>query len=193
MKLDLVGQRFGKLVVIKRAGSDKHWKTLWECQCDCGSPPLIVVGSNLTKGNSKSCGCTKREHMSKLRATHRMFGSPEYNCWHSMLSRCRNPKDRAWHNYGGRGITVCERWLEFENFYADMGPRPSPEHSIDRINNNGNYEPGNCRWATRQEQNVNRRTTHMHEGKTIKEWAAELNTPYRTVLARYKKHGRVLI
>jgi hypothetical protein len=98
---------------------------------------------------------------------HGLVRVPEYNCWRSALSRCRNPRCSEYANYGGRGITVCERWLSFENFYADMGPRPSTKHGIDRINNDGNYEPANCRWATIRENNNNRRNTIMlfWEGK----------------------------
>lgn len=193
MKLDLVGQRFGKLLVLSYAGTDKHHKTLWVCQCDCGSAPITVVGSNLTKGNSKSCGCVKREHMAQLRAAHRMFGTPEYNTWAGIIQRCTNPNDKAWHNYGGRGIQVCDRWRNsFEAFYEDMGPRPA-RTSIYRIDNNGHYEPGNCRWADYATQGINRRTTHMIDGKTIKEWAQELGIPYRTALARYTRKGVVTL
>ncbi|HDX9500141.1 TPA: AP2 domain-containing protein, partial [Bacillus thuringiensis] len=128
----------------------KKNKTMWNCLCDCGNE-RVVDGYSLSKGSSKSCGCNNIKHGMKH--------TPEYNIWGLMKSRCSNLNDSGWENYGARGITVCERWLDFSNFIEDMGERPSPEHSLDRIDVNGNYCKANCRWATHLEQAHNKRTS----------------------------------
>lgn len=172
---DLTGQKFGRLTVVRKT-LDSHWL----CQCDCGVEKE-VRSTLLRSGKTKSCGCYRiergRAHGASIKLRHgqgRGRGTPEYNCWGQMLHRCRNPNSRMFKNYGGRGITVCERWHTFDNFFADMGPRPSPKHSIDRIDVNGNYEPGNVRWATSIEQNrnlrTNKRITINGEVKTLAEW-----------------------
>jgi hypothetical protein len=162
--IDLTGQRFSCLTVIKRDGMTPDRKrVLWHCRCDCGIE-LHVQAGNLKSGNSKSCGCLNRELISR-RAIERSYKhghssrtetSPEYRSWAAMWGRCRCPNTPYYRLYGGRGVTVCERWTSFENFLADMGLRPTGR-SIDRIDPYGNYEPGNCRWATPKEQRANRR------------------------------------
>lgn len=153
-KLDLLGKRFGRLVVVAEAGRTKYGNVIWECGCDCGRISIIET-SNLSSGDTKSCGCLQRES----RVTHGLSKTPAYNSWIDMNQRCMNHKDTSFKHYGGRGIQICKEWLNFEAFFADMGERPAGM-TIDRINNDGNYEPGNCRWATRTQQN---RNTRIHK------------------------------
>ena len=162
--LDLREHRFGRLTVVSREGANAAGKVQWHCVCDCGRVTLSST-SNLRSGISASCGCigrAKAADRARQRSTkhgHSARGrlSPTYISWAAMWGSCTHPSVNSFKDYGGRGITVCERWENFENFLADMGSRPSPKHSIDRINNDGNYEPGNCRWATLKEQAANKR------------------------------------
>lgn len=145
----MTGQKIGRLTVVSRAESDKHGRTQWFCVCECGVEK-VVQANLLRRGETRSCGCLKHE---AYNLRHGLSQSSEYNIWSKMQARCYRPGDVSFKWYGARGIEVCQRWREsFEAFYADMGPRPGPEYSIDRINNDGNYEPGNCRWATPKEQ-----------------------------------------
>lgn len=155
-KYDLIGKRFGKLVVLQNSGN-KDGRSLWLCQCDCGKQ-TIVMGRYLIKGRTKSCGCYRKGFGTLWNVKHGQSGSTEYNSWRGMIERCTNPKNIGFNNYGGRGIKVCERWLNsFEAFLQDMGPKPTPKHSLERIDNNGDYEPGNCKWEIRIKQNRNQR------------------------------------
>lgn len=157
-KLDLTGMKFARLTVIERLGAIGNTHAIWWlCRCDCGNE-VNVTAQRLKTRWTRSCGCLQPE---KARANARhgetRLGtySPEYHAWQQLKYRCSNPNADCWDDYGGRGISVCEHWDSFENFLADMGRRPSDNHSLDRIDNEGNYEPSNCRWATRKQQNNN--------------------------------------
>lgn len=161
-KIDLMCEKFGRLRVVGDHPNQRG-NAQWLCHCDCGTE-IVVRACNLKSGHTQSCGCLHSEHSREQSLKNRTHGhggrdkkrSITYNSWYNMKARCSNPKATGYENYGGRGITVCKRWLEFENFLADMGERPDGL-TLDRKNNEGNYEPSNCRWATRIEQNNNTR------------------------------------
>lgn len=183
--LDLTGQRFGRLVAVRLAGHAGK-ERLWLCRCDCGTERAIR-GHGLRSGNSASCGCVRIESIT----THGKWKTPEYQIWHAAKQRCTNPNDQGWKNYGGRGITMCDPWREsFAAFLADMGPRPSANHSIDRIDNAGPYAPENCRWATKIQQSENRRTNHhltwKGETLTVSQWAKRTGLSLNTIEDRLK-------
>lgn len=201
MKIDMVGERFGRWVVLSL--STEPWSRSdfrWLCRCDCGTQKL-VSGYVLRSGKSKSCGCLRSEMGVELGKASKRHGeggngkeSPEYRCWTNMLSRCRNEKHRLFHNYGGRGITVNERWFKFENFLVDMGRKPGVDYSLDRIDNNGPYSKDNCRWATDVEQNNNQRPRKPTKfvtidgiTKSLKDWLKETGV---SIAAYYQRIHR---
>jgi hypothetical protein len=158
---DITGNRFGRLVAVRclgrRQGATGYSRVWWLCQCDCGTE-REVAGQALVQGITRSCGCLLKEARHENGKTHGLSHRPEFRIWATMIARCTNPKNDHWKDYGGRGITVCSVWRkDFAVFFANVGPRPSNHHSIDRINNDGNYEPGNVRWATPKEQRSNQR------------------------------------
>lgn len=189
---EFVGRKFGRLTVISKLGSNKR-RTVWLCICDCGT--FASADRNaLNTGTKKSCGCWRHEH-GKSRGLqnkkHGMATSSTYKSWRAMRTRCLNPRDEHWENYGGRGITICKRWMDsFENFLSDMGIRPHGR-TLDRININGNYEPENCRWSTPTEQSRNQRRNRVvsFNGETmcISAWGEKLGISHSAVTKRLAK------
>lgn len=159
---DKTGQRFGQLVVLRQTPERDRWGRIWwECLCDCGQL-CIVQGKRMQSGHTRSCGCRQGGY----RHGHgrgRGQRHPLFEMWLGMIKRCHRPYNTGFKYYGGRGIAVCERWHDFPAFLADVGERPSPELTLDRINNDGNYEPGNVRWATRKQQAANQRPRRKRE------------------------------
>lgn len=188
---DLLGKKINMLTVVKCVGADKYKKRRWMCICDCGNYKEMAEDT-LKRGKGKSCGCLKKTFLKTSKTTHGMSFKTEYFIWAGMKARCYNHNHIGFSFYGGKGIKVCDRWLNsFSNFYADMGNRPSKNHSLDRYpNKNGNYDPSNCRWATRKEQANNRiNNTYLEINgikKTTKEWTGIYKIPYETFLRRRK-------
>ena len=180
-----IGTRFGRIVVLAPI-LPKAPPYYYECSCDCGR--VFTRTNRALRGKSLSCGCLRVESNLAAVVKHGLNKSSEHRIWVSMRSRCHNKEKAGYARYGGRGITVCERWRDFSNFLADMGPRPSQQHQIDRIDNNGNYEPGNCRWTTRavQMQNTSRNVNVTINGETFcaKEWERRTGINSSTILSR---------
>lgn len=177
---DLTGKRFGRLQAMFYAGQSK-----WFCRCDCGGETFALT-SNLLKGNSTSCGCKRAESRYK----HGMSREPQWHAWQMMRQRCENPSDPAFKNYGGRGIRVCERWQVFANFLADMGLRPTG-FELDRIDNDGDYTPKNCRWVSKKQNRRNKRTNRIiewnGEALPLAVWAERLHIDPGTLFNRIER------
>lgn len=197
-KIDISGQRFGRLFVLGFSHTTIKRQAAWSCRCDCGRT-VTVIGNRLKCGKTKSCGCLRTDLGGSHSRTHGMSNSPEYRIYHGMLNRCYNEKVQAYPHYGGRGITVCDRWRfgqdgvsGFECFLADMGRRKDRGLSLERKENDGNYAPTNCRWATYLDQANNSRRNHMVNvadviltlSDAVRAFGA---VPYSTVLRRMAK------
>lgn len=183
---DLTGQVFHRLTVLGIAGYRGHL-TDYFCRCSCDRI-VKVLGSSLINGNTRSCGCLHSERTRARMYKHGQTSTSEYHIWAAMIGRCMRPSDAGYGRYGGRGIAVCDRWRDFSLFFEDLGPRPSPKHSLERLDNNGNYEPLNCKWATRLDQaNNTRHNRHLRwNGRelTVAQWARELDVSYPVLRAR---------
>lgn len=196
---NLVGEQFGRLAVIARAPNGPSGQTAWRCRCDCGVFTDVVTSAlKSPRAPTRSCGCLKREADAALarRMTkhgyagrgRRRYRTPEYNAWAAAKSRCTNPRNERYLDYGGRGITMCRAWLNsFERFLADVGPRPSPRHSLDRRDNERGYEPGNVRWATRTEQDANKRPRRPLSKRRVAKVLARYEHEAPDLIARLRK------
>lgn len=180
---DLAGRRFGRWTVIKHIKTDTHSR--WLCRCDCGTERIKKGSVFLQHEPSRSCGCRA--------ITHHRSNTSEYHVWEAMKARCLNKSHFKWGSYGGRGIKISKRWMSFNNFFTDMGERPSKNHQLDRINNNGPYAPSNCRWATRKTQQNNTRRNRFitANGLTLstRQWSKKTGLGYETILQRINKYG----
>lgn len=193
-QLNLTGERFGKLVAIKTIGKNKNGGYLWQCKCDCGNEIIANVG-NLKNGHTKSCGCLRADRCKMKFTKHRLEHTRLYGIWYDMRLRCYDEKNISYNRYGGRGVTICDEWKnDVKSFYDwSMANGYKDSLTIDRIDNDGNYCPENCRWVTVKEQASNRRSnilvTHNGKTQTMKEWAHEVGIPYKAVWARMQKLG----
>ena len=186
--VDISGNRYGRLTITDFAGRCSSGRLYWNCRCDCGNE-TVVRSTHLVAGLIQSCGCIRIQAITK----HGYSSAPEYGIWKHMIYRCTLSHTRDFANYGRRGVTVCERWLAYENFIADMGVRPSPNHTLERIDNDGPYSPGNCRWATTKEQNRNRRNSvfiaFQGEELCLAEWAERVGISPQALRARIFKYN----
>jgi len=183
--VDIAGRKFGRLTALRIVGK-KHNNVLWLFDCECGKQ-TITQGRHARSGNTKSCGCLQRDKATIHGSSH----TREYYIWKTMHHRCNNPKTKCYHYYGGRGIQVCKRWGSFKNFLTDMGKRPSSKHSINRIDNDGNYTPKNCRWVLITQQANNKSSSRFLKAfgstLTIAEWARLYSINYLTLYYRIKR------
>lgn len=189
MEILIVGQRFGKLLVTKKLDERRWGHRVYECLCDCGKVTKSI-SQQLREGTKKSCGCGVREALLKSSFIHGMSKTPIHNLWYSMIQRCTDKNNKHYADYGGRGITVCKEWMEFVNFYRDMGDRPEGK-TLDRIDNNKGYFKENCRWATKTEQANNRRSskfiTYKDETLTQAQWEDRLGLRKGLLYDRIKR------
>lgn len=186
--IDITGERFSRLTVVNFIGTDKAHHKKWKCRCDCGNE-IDVLATNLLTGRTKSCGCLRSDYAKENCTNHGETGTRLFNAWQAMIDRCQNPNHKSFNRYGGRGIKICEEWKDYvvfrswalENGYSD-------ELSIDRIDNNGNYEPSNCRWANWNEQNNNRSNNRIlcykGESHTVAEWSHITGIKSSTIYSR---------
>lgn len=188
IRKNLRGKKFHRLIVVAALKKRQNGHVVWKCRCECGML-AFATSTNLINEKVKSCGCLKKELLTVHGHASRQVKSSTYSVWRGVIDRCTNPKQAAYQDYGGRGIKVCERWLKFENFLADMGERPEGKE-LDRKNNDGDYEPNNCRWVThRSNMNNTRRNVYItHEGKTrtLSQWARKTGMNRNTLKARIR-------
>lgn len=196
--IDLTGKQFGRLTVLNRVENNKSRNSRWLCQCNCGNK-RVVLGHNLRWGTSMSCGCLIREITIKRSTKHGHYinkhRTPTYQSWCCMIQRCTNPNNKYYNDYGGRGITVCRKWMQFERFLEDMGERPTLNRSLDRIDNHGDYNLENCRWATRSQQQRNKRTNCLitYDSKTqcLSAWSKDTGLSRQTIRYRLNHNWSV--
>lgn len=180
---DIAGKKVGRWRVLSYAGKER-----WNCVCDCGTRREVTAHA-LNRASSKSCGCLQKDTTAMRCTKHGLSGRPEYAIWEAIKQRCLNPNSRSFKNYGGRGITLCPRWeTSFEAFISDMGFRPSDAHTIERRDNSLGYEPSNCFWGTRKQQNTNKRDnrplTLGATTQTISQWSRDTGIHYETIRGR---------
>lgn len=189
--LTLEGQAFGRWLVLARAPRKNSKSTYWRCSCSCGQE-REVRGSALTAGTTSSCGCFRQETSSARSTTHGKTNTSLYHIWCGIKARCLKPTDPAYKNYGGRGITLCQRWLSFERFASDVGPRPDCKAHLDRINNEKGYSPSNCRWSTPKDNSRNRRgnVLVLYQGRrmTVMEASELSGIPHARLYARVQRN-----
>ena len=190
-RINMEGKRYGNIVAVRECGKASSGDLTWLFKCDCGNE-LVANGYNARSGKLISCKKCSAERIRLASVKHGKSETPEFSTWTDIQTRCYNKNTKAFKDYGGRGITVCSKWLEsFDNFLSDMGNKPSKSHSIDRINNNGNYEPNNCRWATIETQannkRNNRKLTINGITKNMSEWAKEYNLSSTAILLRIRR------
>ncbi len=194
--IDLTGKKFGRLVVIEFVGRNKRRQSKWLCLCDCGQKS-IIFGYHLKDDSTKSCGCLRKEVVSKRMITHgndkKGKRTKAYRSWSQIIQRCTNFSHPRYKDYGGREIEVCKRWLKFENFLEDMGQSLGDGYSIERKDNNGDYCKENCKWATSKQQNRNKRNNRLEtfhgETKCISDLSEKYNIPYKTLWSRLYMYG----
>lgn len=187
---DNTGKVFGRLTALSLASAGGRMggrKRKWLCRCECGKQ-AIVASDKLSSGHTKSCGCWKAKRIQETKTTHGLAGTPTYRSWTAMMTRCHTPGSPKYEKYGGRGIKVCERWKDFELFVGDIGLSPGRGYSLNRINNDGDYEPGNCHWATAIEQQNNKSNNRLVTANgvthTVAEWSRITGINYNTLTKR---------
>ena len=184
--LKITGKIFGRLTVLSRENNDKWGHARWLCSCECGGK-TVTHASNLRSGTTKSCGCLVSEGHQR---THGYYGTKVYKAWDSMKQRCNNQRSKNYGRYGGRGISICALWNKFENFLEDMGCPPTKNHSLDRIDNDGNYRKSNCRWSLPKQQCRNRSDNHLvtHNGETlcVSSWGEKTGICRKTIAYRLR-------
>ena len=196
---NIAGQKFGRLTAIKRNGKDNQDLTLWLCKCECGNK-ITTRLSNLTTGATKSCGCLQKDIVTDMKTKHGLSVNDQgeaprlYSIWRNMKQRCNNPNASKYKNYGGKGISFCEEWENYKPFHDwAINNGYSDDLTLDRIDNNGDYCPENCRWVTYRQQNLNSSQNHLvtfkGETKTITEWSEILNIKRTTLYSRISKYG----